>query len=90
MQRPLLSLVQYKYSQILYTCTVAGLPTIDRFGYIFLFFFQDGVTSICNLSSIFEWMLGVIQQDILDLTYESFKTVKTQVLREKFDNIVFS
>ena len=47
------------------------------------FFFQDSLTSICNLSSIFEWMLDVIKQDILDLTDEAFKTVKTQVLREK-------
>ena len=68
---------------------VVGLTTINGFGYIF-FFFQDSLTSICNLSSIFEWMLDVIKQDILDLTDEAFKTVKTQVLREKIDNIVFT
>ena len=35
-------------------------------------------------------MLGVNQQDILDLNHDTFKTVKTQVLHEKFDNIVFT
>ena len=35
-------------------------------------------------------MLDVIKPDILDLTDEAFKTVKTQVLREKIDNIVFT